>query len=95
MDEAELAACASTDGDGVRRMLGFLQDNKYVDVRYAEEGVYCVRPLPEGKTYFSREREARRACGRQRRDAALFSALGAFFGSLLGALAVWLFALAF
>ena len=75
-------------------MLDYLQDNRYVDVRYAEEGVYCVRPLSEGKIYFERVREEREAKRLRRLDTALFSALGAFLGGFLGALAVFFIALA-
>lgn len=93
IDETDLGSCALSGGD-VRGMLDFLQDNRYVDVRYAEEGVYCVRPLPEGKMYFERVRKEREENRRRRRDTALFSALGAFIGGLLGALVATLIAIA-
>ena len=86
IDEAELAAAADTDGEGIRAMLGLLQDERLIDLRYAEEGVYCVRPLPEGRRYFERLEEERRDTLRRRRDAVLFSALGSFVGALLACL---------
>ena len=93
IDETDLCACVP-EGSDVKELLGFLQDNRYVDVRYAEDGVYCLRPMPEGKMYFERAREEREEHRRRRRDIALFSALGAFAGGLLGALAAMLIAFA-
>ena len=88
VDEGELMGlypAGEADKESIRQMLGFLEDRRYIDVQYAEEGVYCVRPLPEGRLYFEKLREGRRETVRLRRDVALFSALGALVGSLVGA----------
>ena len=90
IDEAELCTCVPEGR--LRELLDFLQDNRYIDVRYAEEGVYCVRPLPEGKTYFERARREQEELRRRRRDSALYSVFGAFLGAFLGALAAILIA---
>ena len=96
VEEGELLGLypvGEADAESIRQMLGFLQDRRYIDVQYAEAGVYCVRPLPEGRLYFEKLREGRRETVRMRRDVALFSALGALAGSLIGAAAMLLVSL--
>lgn len=78
------------DGDGVRRMLVYLKDNRYIELKYADEGVYCLCPLPEGRLYFERAREQRSDTFRRRRDIVLMTAIGAFAGAFLGGIAAWL-----
>lgn len=76
------------DGEDVRAMLEYLRAGGYVDLQYAEEGVYCVRPLPEARRYEESRRESRRAETRSRRTGLFFSAVGGFLGALLGAAVV-------
>ena len=73
-------------GEELRAMLSALRDRRFIDLQYAEEGMYCVKPLPAGKLYFEEKQERRRDRACRRRDAFLFSLLGAFLGALLGAL---------
>ena len=79
VEEKELLF-AGEDGESVKGMLGFLEDRGYLQLRYAEEGEYCVRILPEGRLYFERaaaeNQEEKRRSVRQ--------ALCAFFGALGG-----------
>lgn len=89
MDEEELLSLlpkGSTDREGVRQMLFYLRDHDYLDVEYAEEGLYCVRPLPEGRLYFERIREKRRVGLQNRLYSALVAAGSGFLGGFLGAL---------
>lgn len=94
VDEEELLGCFSAkdgvDAECVRRMLAYLRDRGYIDVQYAEEGVYCIRPLPEGRLYFERVREKRSDGLRKTRFNALILAGSAFLGSMLGSLLAWL-----
>ena len=94
VEESELLSCfpiqMKADADGVRQSLRYLFAHKYIDIRYEEDGVYCLCPLPEGRQYFENERALRWDSVRRRRDTLLFTALGAFLGGLLGSLAVWL-----
>ena len=94
-EEGELLSCfAETPAkEELMQMLGELKERRYIDVKYAEEGVYCLRPLPEGKLYFETLRAERREGARRRADVLGFSALGGMLGSLLGALIVWLIVL--
>lgn len=74
----------------LRRMLARLQERRYIDVKYAEEGEYCLTTLSEGRLYLETAWEKRREDARKRMGTLLFSALGAFLGSLAGTLIFWL-----
>lgn len=97
VEESELTSCFAgrygADGDDVRTMLEFLRVGGYIDVQYAEEGVYCVKPLPEGRRYAERLREQRLEEVRRRRNLLLCTAGGSFVGAFLGALVVLLVSL--
>ncbi len=74
-----------TDGEGLLHMLKYLREHGYIDVKYAEDGVYCLSPLPEGRMYDERTRRERRE-GIKRRTALFVSALlSAFAGAFAGA----------
>ncbi len=79
-----------TDTEGLAQMMHYLEEHKYIDIRYAEEGVYCVCTLPEGRMYFENAKEAKGTAFRRRRDTILMTALGAFLGAFLGSVTVWL-----
>ncbi len=89
-EEGELLSClgAGATREELVLKLGELRDCRYIDIRYAEEGVYCVCPLPAGKRYFEDLVEKRRAGVRRRADLFLFSLLGSFLGSVAGAFLV-------
>ena len=78
---------AGVQAEELGAMLTALRDRRFIDLQYAEEGMYCVKPLSAGRLYFEDKRERRRESALRRRDAFLFSLLGAFLGALLGALA--------
>lgn len=80
------------DGQTLRAMLSYLEDRGYIEVGYAEEGEYCVRPLPEGRTYFERLKREGKARVRRRIEAFLLALFGGFTGGFLGALIAGLFA---
>lgn len=67
-------------------MLLFLADSRYVDMRYNENGTYCLRLLPAGRAYAAQMREGRRAETLRLRRGALFAFLGGLAGGLAGAL---------
>ena len=89
VEERELLeplAPAGVDGESVRHMLQHLRECGYLDVTFAEEGVYCVRPLPEGRRYFEERTAERLEAARRRRGWLLLSLCGAFFGAFAGGL---------
>ncbi len=92
MDERELINCFPkayrVDGDGLKAMLCYLEEHKYIEVGYAEEGEYCLRPLPEGRLYFERAKSGKRERLFRRIEAFLLALFGAFAGGFLGALTV-------
>ena len=90
IEEDELLACfppkLPVDRTGLGEMLGYLRENGYIDMRYAEEGVYCLTVLPAGRIYAERERAARTEHKRRLFGNFLMTALGALLGGFLGAL---------
>jgi len=96
VDEEDLVSeRVGVDRENVKGILGFLKDRGYIEVQYAEEGVWCVRPLPEGRLYSERKKSERRNEVLRRRSAALFALLGSFFGALLGSFSAYLLSLLF
>lgn len=95
VEQEELLSCfpetCKTDAEGLRHILSYLEENGYIDMQYAEEGLFCVCPLPAGRTYFENVRQARSDSFRRRRELFLLSATGAFIGALVGVVVAWLF----
>lgn len=83
---------AGVDRDCLRAMLDFLEERKYIEVGYAEEGEFCVRPLPEGRLYFEQRKREKKEKFRRRLDAFFCAVAGGFSGGFLGSLAAWLIA---
>lgn len=79
-------------GEDLSHMLGYLSEKKYVDVKYAEEGVYCLCPLPEGRLYSEERARERDLNRRSRLGEAAITLFTAFFGAFLGAAAALLIA---
>lgn len=94
VETEELLSCfppkAKMDAEGLGHCLDYLSDRNYIDVKYADDGVYCLCPLPEGRTYFENARQARSDLLRRRRDTLVTTFFGAFFGGFAGALVAWL-----
>ena len=86
-EEGDLLSCLpQSDKEELSRLLRYLEERHFIDVKYAEEGVYCLCPLPEGRLYFERAREQRFEVVRRRRELFLWSFLGALAGGLLSAI---------
>lgn len=83
------------DAEGVKGILGYLCDRGYLEVQYADGGVWCVRPLPEGRLYSERLKSEQKTERARKRTVALFSLLGAFFGAFAGGIFAFLLSLAF
>ena len=89
VEESELLACfpeaMQIDGDGLRAMLDYLEEHKYIEIGYAQEGEYCVRPMPEGRLYFERVKSEKRERLVRRIEAFVLALCGGFAGGFLGA----------
>lgn len=96
-EEEELLSCfpqeTNVGAEELNRILRYLEERRYIDVQYADGGVYCLCPLPEGRLYFETEREALLETGRRRREGFLSAFFGSFAGALLGALVVLMISL--
>ena len=72
------------DSESVKGMLGFLEDRGYLQLRYADEGEYCIRMLPDGRLYFEQAAAQKREEKTRARVQALCAFLGALGGGILG-----------
>ena len=97
IEENELLSCfpasAKVDGGELKRILQYLEERRYIELKYAEEGVYCLCPLPEGRLYFENALQKRYEGARRRREILCLTALGAFSGGFLGSLLVYMISL--
>ena len=71
------------DSESVKGMLDFLEERGYLQLRYAQEGEYCVRMLPDGRLYFERAAAQKREEKNRARLQALCAFLGALGGGIL------------
>ncbi len=90
IEEDELLSCFSPktemDKESLAKTVEYLTERKFIDVKYAENGVYCLCPLPEGRLYAERVQTAKSDGKRRRRDMVCTTAIGAFVGAFLGSL---------
>ena len=97
IEESELLSCfppsAKADGGELKRILQYLEERRYIELKYAEEGVYCLCPLPEGRHYYENAMQQRYEGARRRREMFFVTALGAFLGGFLGTLVVYMISL--
>lgn len=71
-------------------MLDYLKKNEYVDVQYAdpERGVYCLYPLPSGRSYAEKMESSRLEKRRNVRQTIWITVLSSAAGAALGAGAI-------
>ena len=86
LEEKELARVLPAGGEDVAKTLSFLAENHYIELRYAEEGTYCVRPMPAGRLFSEYEEREKREREKRRADVFRFAAIGAFLGGFAAAL---------
>ena len=94
LDESELSErLPHGRAEDIAAVLGRLEARRFIEMRYAEGGTYCIRSLPAGRAYAVRAREeALIAAARERR--LFFTAFsGGAAGGVLGALLAFLFSL--
>lgn len=85
IDEGELRPFCP-DGEGVAEALSCLADERLIELKYAEGGTYCIKPLPAGRRFAAGRLCARREAARRQWRVFLFSALGGFTGGALASL---------
>lgn len=87
IEEAELLHASAALHEPLAALMSRLHAQGYIDVRYAEDGVYCLRLLAPGRHYAEDRARAfvRARRNARRRLAALFAAAfsGAFLATLL------------
>ena len=83
VDEEDLRRALSNGEGDVGKILSFLEEKKLIELRYAEEGTYCVRTMPAGRSYAERSRMEISEREKRRRDVLLYAALGSFLGSFV------------
>ncbi len=95
IEEEELGRVLPEGNSGVARTLAYLEEKRLIELRYAEEGTYCVRTMPAGRSYSERMARERAERRKLRTQTLLFAALGAFLGGFVAAalalLAGWFF----
>ena len=82
------------EGD-VGRIVTYLAERRLIELRYAEDDAYCVRTMPEGRSYVERTERERRERAKSRREVLVFSAFGAFIGGMVATFLVFLVRLVF
>ena len=48
------------DQDGISQIMNFLSNSDYISVKYKDDVVYCVSPLPRGRKVFEIEEDEKR-----------------------------------
>ena len=89
VEAADLPLSAQEAAEGI----ACLADSRRIEVRYAEEGTYCLRVLPAGRAYVQQARERDFRMRLHLRRTVLFAFLGAAAGGFLAAMAAVLLVL--
>ncbi len=93
IESAELCRMLPVEETELSRRMAYLAEKRLIELRYAEEGMYCVRTLPAGRVYAeAAAREARESL-KNRRTLFFGAALGAFLGGSLAGIVVSLITL--
>lgn len=95
IEEAELlsafTAADKVDAALLREMIFNLEGHSFVDVRYADDGEYCLCALPQGLRFLEevsgRKKDTRRSLGIELLVVFGASLLGGFLGSFFALLA--------
>lgn len=82
---ALLPAKRKTDEQGLANALKFLGERGYIDVKYSDNGTYCLCSLPKGRMYA--ENTAAEAAEKKAKGKFFLLFAAAFVGALIGSLA--------
>ncbi len=90
LEEEELRR-AMPRGADVAKSLSCLEERRFIELRYAEDGTYCVRTMPAGRSYAERSEAENSERRRARRETFRYAFWGSFAGGSLGAVLLLLF----
>lgn len=65
------------DGEGIMQLMKFLASSEYVSLKYSDEEVFCVCPLPRGRRVFEVEQDDKKFRKRVKLKHFLFFLIGA------------------
>lgn len=89
VEEGELLSCFPAKfgmgAEGLQRILSYLEERGFIEIKYADGGVYCISPLPDGRLYFENVLSERSEGARKKRNLFVLTVIGAFLGSFMGA----------
>jgi hypothetical protein len=76
-----------SDSDTINQTMDYLKSGEYVSVKYSDNEVYCVSPLPRGRRIFEVEQEEKRVSKKKKIKLFILSffSLLLIFGACLGA----------
>lgn len=74
------------NAESLSQMLVYLSENGYINIKYSGGGMYCVCPLPLGRSYCEREAEKKDESSVQLRYFMAAAFFGSFAGGVLAAL---------
>ena len=74
------------DGAAVREMISALEEQNFVDVRYCDDGEYCLRSLSAGVNFLKEANAGKRKCPLPYKAQLALVFLSALLGGFLGAL---------
>ena len=74
----------SADENGVSNAVKYLSERGYVDLKYADNGTYCVCSMPKGRQYVETARVSDTDASRIKRSFFAAACAGGLFGALIG-----------
>lgn len=72
------------EADGLRQMINYLKEREYINIKYSDDTVYCLCPLPKGRLYFERENFEKRDSKQKFKEFLWTAFFGAMAGSIIG-----------
>ena len=73
-----------TEADGLKQMINYLKDREYIKIKYSDENVYCLCPLPKGRLYFENENSEKIESKQKFKEFLWTAFFGAMTGSIIG-----------
>jgi hypothetical protein len=74
-----------TEEDGLKQMIKYLKEREYINIKYSDDKVYCLCPLPKGRLYFEQENSEKSDSSKKFKEFLWTAFFGAMAGSIIGA----------